>query len=182
MLVYYVAYMEDYELLSPELKERYDNGEIVILRREVWENPDKPVVRTVGTMYPVKGTGRVKGAKLAAEASKESAWKRRGGYRRALETLVAEFKDSPDRDKAVTSMEEILEAVARTITQRGDAKEGLHLIEILAGKAKETQEVNVNARHLHSLLNEVTPVTELAIRAVDVTDIEARRKQIEEAQ
>lgn len=172
----------DLDLLTPDLRVKVEEGDLVMGHPKTWMFPDRPVLRDPMSKGLVKGSGKIAGSKIAADASRETAWSRRGGYRRALEMLVTEFEGSPDRDKAVTSLEEIMQSAWRAANEQGNVKEMLHIVELMAGKAKETSEVNVTASHLHAVLNATVPANEVTLQAVDVTMIEARRKKFTEGE
>ena len=151
----------------------------------------RPVVKRGGKL--VKGSGKIKGSKDAAVASRETAYKRTKGYQEVLETLLPpEREDSPT---AVSSLRELVAAFWEAVTgspQKLQCPEcGAHsmyafkqdphaimkMIEKLAGRAKETQDINIHSETMIALLNERSNVRELKVITIDPEE-ERRRKEL----
>ena len=185
------------DLLPDHLKEGVAAGVYVVSDPKTWMFPDRPVVRDAKTKGIVKGSGKVTGSKNAAEASKQSAFKRRRSYQDLKEKYI-----NPDdkRDaEAIMSFKELMDllidacigspqSVACThcgdkfqVAFKKDAATLFKLWENYIGKARETSDVNVNSQHLVAILNEHTPVNEITVRAIDVTERQERTRMIEEA-
>lgn len=134
------------------------------------KNPEKPVVREKESKQLVKGSGRYPGANDPAEVGKKSAFKRTASYREAMEQLVA-LDGGPDQrgsfawflNRAYDAAEgkavrvecfhegcddKHLEAVAF----KPDAKIIFSIIEMMAGKATQAIEIDVNAVALTKVL------------------------------
>ena len=182
------------ELLTPELREKVESGEFQIIEPRFWLQEHKPVVKTLRGRL-VKGSGRMMGVKAAEEASRESAPRRRKGYRYLTEEFIppSDLRDSPN---AIISFKELIESLIDACNGspqqvrckscgdefqhafKKDAGVLYKLFENLNGKAKETQEINVSSQHMSMVLNERTPVREIQVRTLDPLEIETRKKMV----
>ena len=54
------------------------------------------------------------------------------------------------------------------------------LLELLVGKARETQDLNVRSESLVAILNQGVPVTEITVHAIDPMQSKVRREIIEQ--
>lgn len=179
-----------------ELREKVVEGEVLMLPPEVWESASKPVlVSKTGQM--IKGTGRRKGAKDPAVASRETAFTRRKGYRHLIEEYIppSDLKDTPN---AIISFRELIDALIdacngspqrvkcqhegcgeyHLIGFKKDPNVLFKLYENLAGKARETQDINVTGQHLALVLNERTPITALEVHSIDPAEERRRREAL----
>lgn len=189
------------KIAAPELRERVVSGDVLVCNPRTWYSESKPVLRDSKTKRLVPGSGKVKGSKDAAVASKETAYKRRKGYRSLIEEYIppSDLKDTPN---AIISFRELIDNLIDACNgspqyvscPHEDCKEKhfvvfkkdpgvlFKLYENLAGRAKETSELNINSTHLAMQLNERTPVDAIQVRSLDREIIEARFKEIKEAE
>ena len=188
------------QYVNPVLVERVLAGELEISDPKTWYSPDKAVIRDATTKGLVKGSGKVKGSKSPVEASRESAFKRRRSYHELAERYVN--PDDERNPEAIISFKELMDTLINAangspqevecphpecaekhhvVAFKKDGATLFKIYENLKGKAKETQEVNMNSKHLVAILNERTPVTEVSVRVLSDEEIQTRRKTIMEA-
>lgn len=186
----YTPTEEDLSLLTDELRDEVERGVITMLAPDKWYDPNKPVLRKNGKV--TAGTGRIKGAKNIAVASKETAFKRRKPYTQALEDYFP--VDEADSPNAIASFRDLLDAFWKA-TQGSPQKihcpecgyDGIYafkidphavmkMVERLAGRAKETQEVNIRSEHMLAVLN--SPVESIQVIAIDPEEERRRRKML----
>jgi hypothetical protein len=177
------------ELIPESLREKAISGDYEILEGQ---NTLKPVVRDVNTKRLVKGSGRYPKANDLGEISKKYGYKRSAGYREALETIVSLEGDARGSfswlyEQAMDAAEGSPQLV--TCTSCGDRfqhafkKDGtliFKLIELMAGKAKETSEINTETRHIVEMLNERIPIKAIEVNAVDPQEARRRREALME--
>lgn len=187
-------------ITDPDIKERVIEGQILVCDPETWYDSDRPVLRHAETKALVKGSGRIKGAKDVAVASKETAFTRRKGYRAWLESYIPpDLEDSPN---AIISFSELVQNLIdacngvpayykcqhdgcnenHQFVLKRDPGTLYKLIENLSGKARETQDININSTHMAIALNERFDPTELMVRRPDPQTTEAKYRIIEEAE
>lgn len=187
--------------IAIELRDKVESGEILVSSPETWHSPDKPVLRDAVTHRLTKGSGRIKGSKDIAIASKETAFQRRKGYRHLIEEYIppSDLKDTPN---AIISFRELIDNLVdacsgspqmvscqhegcsekHLVAFKKDPNVLFKLYENLAGKAKETSEMSINSTHLAISLNERTPIDGINVRSLDRDIIEARFKEVKEAE
>ena len=191
-----VEYPEDLLELVPErLREGVLSGEYYIEPREVWWNPEKPVViRKLGHRILA---GKYKQSGDLGLISKQTSYKRTLSYRQMLEDLVPIDGDENKRGSFAWCLKQFFVACEgspqKVSCPHPDCNDGSHhvtafkrdaaamfkLIELMAGKAKETQEVNVNSKQLIALLNDPTPISELTVIDLPPAEAMERRKLLE---
>lgn len=169
-------------------------GEVFFVSPDKWENPNKPVLRDrLG--HPVKGTGRVKGSKIAAIASKESAATRRKSYQELKERYL---NPGDERDvDAIISFKELTDHLISAclgsqqyvscpheecnekhlVAFKKDANVLFKLWENLTGRARETQDINVASQSLIAILQERTPINAIEVHTIDPAE-ERRRREV----
>jgi hypothetical protein len=190
----YVPTDEDLDLLTDDLRAGVEAGELTLQHPDTWYSPLRPVVKRDGKM--VKGSGKIKGSKDAAVASRETGYKRTKGYQETLEALLpAERADSPS---AVSSLRELVEAfwqavkgspqkvscpecgVTSVYAFKQDPHAIMKMIERLTGRAKETQDINIHSESIVALLNERTNMRELQVITIDPEEERRRRELLTE--
>ena len=176
------------DLVSPELRARVESGELELAPGQ---NPNKPVVRDSASKALVKGSGRYPNANDAARTSRLTAHKRTTSYRQMLENLwPSEGDENVPRSLAWVSKQAALAAEGSpqtvTCTECGHRwnhafkKDGLLLfkiLELLTGKARETQDVNIKSESLVAVLNAREPVRDVIVHSID-PEIEKARREI----
>lgn len=154
-------------LVTPEHREGALRGLYEVLPGK---DPLKPVVRATDGKQLVEGTGRYPGANDPAEVGRKSAHKRTASYREAMEKLVA-LDGGPDQrgsfawflnraydaaeGKAVRVEcfhEGCSENHADAVAFKPDAKLIFSIIEMMAGRATQAIEIDVNAVALTKVL------------------------------
>ena len=189
----------DLALLTDELRLKVESGEAMIAHPSTWEYAERPVVRNCFTKSLVKGSGKIKGSKNAAVASKETGFTRRRGYRALSEEYLPEdLKDSPN---AILSFRELTERLIdacngspqkvkcqhegcgeyHLVAFKKDANVLFKLWENRVGRATETADINVNSQSLAIVLNERLPITSLEVHTIDPGE-QFRRKELIEGQ
>lgn len=156
------------------------------------QNPDKPVVLNASGNF-VPGSGRWPNANDPGWVSKTTAHKRTNSYRQAMETLVPLEGDETTRGSFAWWVAKAMEAAegspqrvncpscgeASVYAFKQDGNLIFKIVELMHGKARESQDINVQSHHIVEALNERTPVTGLQVRKLDDDVIEGRFKQIE---
>ena len=181
---------EDLVSLIPiEYQTRVREGELEVL---VGQNPAKPVVRVLlpevdinGKLYQqgqlVPGSGRYPRAIDAAKMGKATAYKHSNSYRGKLEELWPMDGDENTRGslawlakmtrEAADGSPQMLycpECGAKSL--QAFKKDGLllfKLTELLTGKARETQDLNIKSESLIAILNSREPITEITVHQID---------------
>lgn len=181
--------MESLLVLVPEeLRPRVEAGELELLPGQ---RPDKPVIREVATGRLVAGSGRYPKANDAGAVSKATAYKRKTSYRQGLELLV------PLEGTGVGSFSWLLEQAIDEakgydyhidcpscgetveVIKKRNAMYLFKFIELLAGKARETQDLNIKSESLIAVLDQRVPVTEITVHTIDPETSRTRRELIE---
>lgn len=185
----------DAEILSlvpDRLKDGVISGEYKVEPRDVWYDPNKPVVIKVSGHKILAGKYKQSGD--LGRISRETSYKRTASYRQALEALVPMDGDENKRGSFAWCLKQFFIACEgspqlapcphpdicpqggrpHVVAFRREAGPMFKLIELMAGKAKETQDINVNNKHLVALLNDPTPLTELTI--IDLPPEEVRER------
>lgn len=186
----------DADLLSlvPErLRAGVISGEYRIEPKEVWYSPNKPVVVRVAGHRILSGKYIQSGD--IGHISRATSYKRTTSYRQMLEELVPMDGDENKRGSFAWCLKEFFLACEgspqmapcphpdicpqggkpHVIAFKREPTPMFKLIELMAGKAKETQEVNVNSRQLIALLNDPTPISELTV--IDLPPDQARERK-----
>jgi hypothetical protein len=179
-------------LLSPELRERVESGELYIREPKIWKHDDKPVLITRDYKM-VKGSGQMVGA--VDKGNPALPYQARAGYRRLMEDLLP-ANTVRDNKHAIMSFKELVEHLIDAClgtpqvvrcTNCGDKfqtafkKDAATLYKVfenLNGKAKETQEINLSSQHLAVVLNERTPVENVQVRVLEQSEIDERKKMV----
>jgi len=189
----------DDDLLSlvPErLREGVLSGEYFIEDRKKWYSPDKPIVIRKSGHHIL--AGKYKNSGDIGLIAKQTSYKRTLSYRQMLEDLVPIDGDENKRGSFAWCLKQFFiacegspqkipcphpdceEGGSHTVTAfKRDAAAMFKLIELMAGKAKETQEVNVNSKQLIALLNDPTPISELTVIDLPPAEAMERRKLLE---
>jgi hypothetical protein len=180
-------------LVPERFREGVLSGALKVEPREKWYNPEKPVIFKVAGHRIV--AGRYINANDAAAVSRATSYKRTTSYRQMLENLVPMDGDENTRGSFAWCLKQFFQACEgspqlapcphpdicpqggkpHVIAFKREAGPMFKLIELMAGKAKETQEVNVNSRQLIALLNDPTPMTELTV--IDLPPDQARERK-----
>ncbi len=169
------------------------DGELEVL---VGQHRGKPVVRSAATKRLVKGSGRYPRANDAAATSKETAFKRTRSYREAMEQVIAPLR--AENPKAAHSLDELVDLAIEAaegspqliqcphedcrkkhaVAFKKEGQTAFKLIELMAGKAKETIEANVNVKE--EKLEFLMSVRDVPVGVFAVSEEEAaeRRKQL----
>ena len=180
------------ENLTPELRKRYDDGEINVFPSQ---NPKKPVVRDVVTGVLVKGTGLTPKHNDSAEISRRTAYKRSNDYHNWLNSKLKIDGSGPqDKESAewwwARAQEAALHSYApvtcpncQTKFEHRVGKQDGNLIfkilELATGKATQKTEVNVRQEEIIKILNEETDVREITIHTLTPDEVEKRRMIVE---
>lgn len=174
-------------LLTPELRELWEQGEVVVSEGR---DPEKPVVRWAsgskrGQYAPGSG---VTPFHVDGDNSRKSAVKRTHAYRELLQSVVDEERFAWLLDKIFETVEGFSETkecpecgTPVTFEKRPQAGPALKLIEQLAGKATERKEVDVEMRSIHAELEARVDPKELIVHRLDPQE-RARRAEAVEAQ
>lgn len=155
------------------------------------QTPGRPVVRNVKTGHPVKGSGRERNANDIALVAKTTGFKRSRAYNEALEQLMPAWKG--DSEAAVSSLEELLEAVKKvttdttarhdvkcpecahewtiTIAGRPDPKVLTFMVERLVGAAKKTEEVTSRSEEVIRVMND-----QRVLHSIEVIDLTPKER------
>mgnify|MGYP001585791523 CR=1 FL=1 len=186
---------EDLLAVLPEpVRERVAVGELLVFPGQ---KPEKPVLRDAVTGALVKGTGLTPKHNDMALVSQKGAYKRRKGYREDFEIAVP----ADDNPKVVGSVgwiiaqlhkaiEGVMETIKVTCEECGhkqtvdayrkvDSFAAIKLLELAHGRARETQDINVNVKELHKVLEERTPKNEIRVHAIDPDEAKRRREVIQ---
>jgi len=181
-------------LVPERLREGVLSGEYYIEPQEMWWNEDKPVViRKFGHRIMA---GKYKNSGDLGLIAKQTSYKRTLSYRQMLEDLVPIDGDENKRGSFAWCLKQFFIACegspqkiacphpdcsdSHSVTAfKRDANAMFKLIELMAGKAKETQEVNVNSKQLIALLNDPTPISELTVIDLPPAEAMERRKLLE---
>lgn len=182
---------ELYTHLPPILIARARKGEVEVLPGQ---NPSKPVVREVGTGRLVPGSGRYPRANDPAHLGKTTAYKHSKSYREALEALFPVDGDE-SRPGSLAWLAKMCREAGEGSPQTIDCPEcgyhGLHvykkdglllfkLVELLTGKARETQDLNIKSESLIAVLNGRVSTDEITVHTIDPATARARREVIEQ--
>lgn len=176
------------DLIPTELKARVIAGELEIVEGQ---NPLRPVIRDAMSKALVKGSGRYPKAIDAGRMSRLTAHKRTTSYRQMLEQLwPTEGDENVPRSLAWVSKQAALaaEGSPQNVTcpecghryNHAFKKDGLLLfkiLELLTGKARETQDVNIKSESLVAVLNAREPVRDVIVHSID-PEIERERREI----
>ena len=159
-----------FDLLSDELRDRALEGSV-----KVWpgKNPLKPYVTDAVTGKVVKGSGRPAGGNDLGLISKQTAFKRSRNYREALQAFFpADRNGSPDAIGSLQEMAELLMKAVRgkpvalscpsckhsfEVPIQPDTKALTWAMENLAGRARETTDINLRSEQIIQILHDPTP-------------------------
>ena len=165
------------ELLNPELREKVE--------KEGWscyegQNPAKPVVLDEYGRI-AKGSGRWPNANDPGLMGKLTGYKKSETYRQALETLVPMDGDENRRGSFAWWLQQGMEAAEgspqrvqcnacgkpQVVAFKKDGNLIFKIVELLSGKAKETQDINLKSQQLIAVLNERTPLDKVHVFTID---------------
>ena len=186
------------DVLPEEVRARVLAGE---LRAEPGKDRNKPVLIDAATGRLAKGTGHRPGGQHGAlgEMSKKYAYKRRKGFREALETIISSEEDPTKPMTLGWLINRLIEDagggpvnVSATCPEcdtkfkveayrKGDPMVLFKVAELLVGRARETQDLNISAKHVYAMLDERVAVTELRVHAIDPEEVAARRLALQAA-
>lgn len=184
--------MEDLIQYVPEyLIARVHAGELELLPGQ---REDKPVIREVATGRLVPGSGRYPRANDPAALGRATAYKHSNNYRQAFELLfpLEGGEDKPGSMAWVAKMcREAAEGSPQSVNcpscgERSVVafkKDGVLLfkiLELLVGKARETQDLNVKSESLIAVLNAREDIKDIIIHAIDPRTAQERRAIIEQ--
>ena len=185
-------------VLDPETRARVQAGELDV---SPGKSPARPVLVDSVTKQLVKGTGHRPGGDHGnlGKMSQEYGYKRRKGYREALETLIPADEDPSVKGSLGWLLNKLFEGVEggpvfiSAVCPECDHKfkvEGwkridtyaiIKAVELVHGRAKETQDINLNAKHLHELLDERVTKKEITVHTLTPEEA-ARRKNVVEGE
>lgn len=191
----YIPREADLALLTPEMRERVESGEVYMGWPRTWMFPHRPVLRDVKTTKLVKGSGKIVGSKDVTVAGRENGFKKRRGYVALTEEFIppSDLKDNPN---AILTFRELVETLIdacmgspQEVKCPSCGAKGLHafkkdaatlfkLYENLKGKARETTDVNVMGQHLVAVLNERMDVREVVLHSIDPVEEQRRRSAL----
>lgn len=181
-------------LVPEQFREGVLSGEYTVEPRYRWYNPDKPVIVSTDT-HRIR-SGRYINANNPAVIGRASAYKQTSSYRQMLETIVPLDGNKDKRGSFAWLLEQFHQACEgspqlapcphpdicpqggkpHVIAFKKEPAPMFKLIELMAGKAKETQEVNVNTKQLLSILNDNVPITEITV--IDLPPEQARERKM----
>jgi hypothetical protein len=184
-------------LVPEQYRDGVLSGDFIVRPREQWWDENKPVIARANTQRIV--TGKYKNSKDPVQASKDSAYKRTKSYREALEHIIKVEGPADKKGTFAWLVEQAFAAAEGSpihvmcphpelcpeknrkhlIVQKKDGNLLFRLIELLSGKAKETQEVNVKNRHLVELLTDRTPIESIEVIELTPEQMTERRKLLD---
>jgi hypothetical protein len=181
------------EKLTPELKERYDKGEVLVFPGQ---DPEKPVVRDAETKRLVKGTGITPHHNDVGQISKETAWKRTNDYGDWLQSKlkISELPTPQDRESADWWWERAQEAAQHAYAEvkcpscnhvwehrvgKQDGNLIFKIMELVTGKATQKTEINIRQQEILQILNEATERREITIHTLTPDEVERRRAVVD---
>lgn len=186
--------------LSDDIRENLGRGWLIAYPGR---NPLKPVLRWSVTNELGKKPGAVAKGSGVSEShvdganSRKSGYKRSKPYRQALEAMIPVDGAAEEFGSFSWLVMQGLKAAEGGIQQikitctgcgesnkhdvwkRPDANAIIKLIELVHGKAVESKEIDVNAQHIHALMQEGTDITSIDVFTVDPRIAEERREAIE---
>ena len=162
-------------LLPPDIRALVQSGDYAFAPEDKWRDPLKPVVLNKGRI--VHGSYAAAGA-VAAENSRNSAWKRTSSYREAWEGAFPHGLDAAEASGRRMTFEGVIDLVYDAITgsrevqvdcphpdlcdqpehtisvavSDPDPKLLFQVVENLVGKAKETIDVNIAETRIEILM------------------------------
>lgn len=177
-------------LIPVELRAKVETGELEVLPGQ---NPAKPVIREVLTGRLVKGSGRYPKANDAAAVSKATAYKRSSSYRQGLELMIPLEGDETKVGSFPWLLKQAIEEAQGYdyevrcpdcdtpvhVYKKRNAMFLFKFVEMLAGKARETQDLNIKSESLVAVLNAREPVREVIVHSIDPEIARQRREAIE---
>ena len=181
-------------VLQPEVRDRVLAGE---LHAYPGKDRNKPVIRDAVIGALVKGTGISPRAVDIDRVSQETAYKRTKTYRQALEEAIPASSDPNVRRSVGWIIARLEEAMVGGMVQvpadcpecgthfkvdayrKPDTYAAIKVLELVHGRARETQDINLNMNELHKMLEERTPRREIVVRTMDPAEAQHRREVIE---
>ena len=192
------------DLVPDRLRAGVLDGTLAVKPREMWYDQDKPVVVNARTNHIQHG--RYITANNPAVVSRQSAYKRKKGYKEMQQVFIG--TEPGEHEKQIISLKEVVEALwdaangspqmikcphpelhppgsrvplEHVVAFKKDPNALFKLYENLVGKATETSEINVNQSTLVRMLQDTTPVNDLVIIELPPDQAYEKRKLLEEA-
>lgn len=178
------------DLVEEDIRSRVIAGELELLPGQ---NPSKPVIREAETGRLVKGSGRYLRANDPVEVGKATGYRKSKSYREGLELMIS-LEGDPDKVGTFPWLlnQAIDEArgydldidcpecghTVHTVKKR-NAMFLFKFIEMMAGKARETQDLNIKSESLVAILNAREPVREVVVHQIDPEVARQRREAID---
>jgi hypothetical protein len=179
------------DLLPEPLKAKVEAREYTV---QPGQNPLRPVVRNLEGKL-VRGSGRYPNANDIAKTARLTGYKKSKTYREALEHLVPLEGGEEKRGSFAWWLKEAYSAAEGSpqrvecpheecdqrhlVAFKKDGQLIFKLIELLSGKARETQDLNIKSESLIAVLNERTPVHEITVHTIDPNESIRRREIID---
>ena len=180
-------------ILDQNVRARVEQGELELLPGQ---KPDKPVIREVVTGRLVQGSGRYPRANDPAQVGRDTGYKHSNSYRQGLELMIA-LEGDPNKKGTFPWL--LTQAIAEAegydydidcpdcgktvqVIKKRNAMFLFKFVELLAGKARETQDLNIKSESLIAVLQARTPVNEITVHAIDPDTARERRALIEVAE
>ena len=172
-------------LLPDPLKEKVEAGEYSVYRGQ---KPEKPVViDTNGRL--VKGSGRWPGANDAAAIGRRYGYKDSGDYQTAMKILVPIDGGEDERGSFAWLVNQGFDAAEGSPQKikcpdcgynglfafKKDSNAIIKLIEMVHGKAKESQDINIKNEQLIGILQSRVSINDLSVH--DITDEEIAERE-----
>lgn len=171
-------------------------GDLEVL---VGQKVGRPVIRDVATMRLVKGSGRFPRANDPAATGRDTAFKQTKTYREALENVYTLLGDTAGHTfeqlvemfhQAVDGSPQMVDCPhpelhsekedgprKHLVAFKKDPNAIFKMIELLAGKARETVDVSATVLNLHKLLDERQEVPVLR-SGLTTREVETRRAEL----
>lgn len=192
------------DLVPDRLRAGVLDGTLAVKPREMWYDQEKPVVVNARTNHIQHG--RYITANNPAVVSRQSAYKRKKGYKEMQQVFIG--TEPGEHEKQIISLKEVVEALwdaangspqmikcphpelhppgsrvplEHVVAFKKDPNALFKLYENLVGKATETSEINVNQSTLVRMLQDTTPVNDLVIIELPPDQAYEKRKLLEEA-
>lgn len=186
--------IEDIIDLVPErLKPGVLDGSLIVKTSDMWWSSDKPVI--VGAKDNRIRHGRYKTANDPAIIGKTTAYKRKRGYKEMQQVYIG--AEPGEHELQIISLKEIIDALWEAangspqrvlckhcgrediVAFKKDPNALFKLYENVVGKAAETTDINVHQTALVKLLQDRTPLDQLAVIDLPPQEVYERRKLLE---
>ena len=173
------------EVIPEDLRKRVEEGELQIFEGQ---KPEKPVLIDMAGRL-VKGSGRYPNANDPVKIGKQYGYKNSKDYNEAIKKLIP--LDGPPEQKGsfawlVNQGFEAAEGSPQRIkcpscghndlfAFKKDSNAIIKLIELVHGKARESQDINVQSSQLIGILETRIPLDQLAVHSLTDEEIEERK-------